>query len=204
MPNPYWNTADRCEFGVVSLPLWFLSVCCSVLLVMQSMGKQKRLFAVEVADIGVELVPKSDLTIFNNKLSRHRSRWYLALINTSFTTSLYSLFCLFMKRNLFIIILANRGTRWVFIFALGFLFGGRFVGGNQSPTTRWPDCCHPKLTAEPFNVPLSPSSLCQRAALERKKGKLLQERKNILKTFNCNPDAICTPLVKLFNNVTAP
>lgn len=52
----------------------FLSVCCSVLLVMQSMGKQKRLFAVEVADIGVELVPKSDLTIFNNKLSRHRSR----------------------------------------------------------------------------------------------------------------------------------
>jgi len=38
---------------------------------------------------------------------------------------------------------------------------------------------------------------------KKEKGKLLQERKNILKTFNCNPDAICTPLVKPLNNVTA-
>lgn len=44
---------------------------------MQSMGKHKRLFAVEVADIGAELGTKSDLTIFNNKLSKLRSRWYL-------------------------------------------------------------------------------------------------------------------------------
>lgn len=36
---------------------------------MQSMGKHTRLFAVEVVDIGTELAPKSDLTIFNNKLS---------------------------------------------------------------------------------------------------------------------------------------
>lgn len=183
-----------------SLSLIFLSVCCSVLLVMQSMGKHTSICRRSSRYRGRARSKKW----FNNKLSRHRSRWYLALINTSFTTSFYSLLCLFMKRNLFIIILANRGTRWVFIFTLGFLFGGRFVGGNQSPTTRWPDCCHPKLTAEPFNVPHSPSSLCQRAALERKKEKLLQERKNILKTFNCNPDAICTPLVKVFNNVTAP
>lgn len=74
MANPYWNIADRCGFGVVSLPLRFLSGCCSVLLVMQSMGKHKRLFAVEVADIGAELGTKSDLTIFNNKLSKLRSR----------------------------------------------------------------------------------------------------------------------------------
>lgn len=44
---------------------------------MQSMGKHKRLFAVEVADIGAELGRNSDLTIFNNKLSKLRSRWYL-------------------------------------------------------------------------------------------------------------------------------
>lgn len=31
---------------------------------------------------------------------------------------------------------------------------------------------------------------------KKRKRKLLQERKNILKTFNCNPDAICTPLVR--------
>lgn len=38
---------------------------------------------------------------------------------------------------------------------------------------------------------------------KKRKRKLLQERKNIFKTFNYNPDAICTPLVKPLNNVTA-
>lgn len=60
----------------------------------------------------------------------------MLLINTSSATSLYSLLCLFIKRNLFIIILANRGTRWGFIFVFGFLSEGRFEGDNQSPTTR--------------------------------------------------------------------
>lgn len=36
----------------------FLSVCCSVLLVMQSIGKHKRPVAVEIADIGADLVRK--------------------------------------------------------------------------------------------------------------------------------------------------
>lgn len=127
----------------------------------------------------------------------------MLLINTSFTTPLYSFFCLFIKRNLFVIILANRGTRWGFIFALSFLFEGRFVGGNQSPTTRWPDCCHLKLAAKPFNVPPPLLSGKELPGGEKEKRNFFQERKNILKTFNCNPDTICTPLVKLLNNVTA-
>lgn len=58
MPNPYSDIMDRCGFEVVSLSAWFLSVCCSVLLVMQSIGKHKRPVAVEIADIGADLVRK--------------------------------------------------------------------------------------------------------------------------------------------------
>ena len=59
MLNPYSDTADRCWLEVVRVSRFdILSVCCSVLLVMQSEGKHGRPVAVEMADIGADLVGK--------------------------------------------------------------------------------------------------------------------------------------------------
>ena len=185
----------------------FLSVGCSVLLVMQSVGKHTRPSCCGNRRYRSRLASKSDLTIFNNKLSklpRAGDTCPPLLINTSSTTSLYSPLCLFIKRNLFIIILANTSTRWGFIFAFSFLFEGRFEGAIKVQ----------QLADQIVVIPNSQRSLSMRppplvpsgkelAGEERKKKKETSSRKEKhLKTFNCNPDAICTPLVKPLNNVT--
>lgn len=104
------------------------------------------------------------------------------LINTHPSTSLYTLLSLFIIPNLFIIILANRGNRWCFIFVFNVLSEGGFQGDNQSPTTRWPDCCHPKPAARPFSV--SPPLVLSAKELPREreeKANFFKKGKNILK-----------------------
>lgn len=91
---------------------------------------------------------------------------------------LHALLCLFIKPNLFII-LANRSTRWGFIFVFSFLFEGRFEKANPSPTTRWPDCYQGRLWMRaPLLTLLLPKSCRER---ERQRETSSRKRKHLKK-----------------------
>ncbi len=94
-----------------------------------------------------------------------------------------------MKRNLFLSILANRSTRWGFISIPAFVWRAS-EEGNQGL----------KLADQLFAIHLSQTG---RKAISffslvqtRKRLHNCEDKNNNLKTFNYNPDAICTPLVK--------
>ena len=119
------------------------------------------------------------------------------MINTSVTTSLYSLLQLFIKRNLFIIILANRSTRWGFIFIHSLCLKDIWRGQSKtknSLTRLLPSICS-KLASKPLNSsPLF--SHGKGTAYKDEKGNFTQKKKNNFRTFNYKPYAICTRLLK--------
>lgn len=69
-----------------------------------------------------DMEAESNLTIFNNKAGDDSNFHPAARV--------YSLLCLFMKPNLFIIILANRGTRWGFMSPRELFVWRTFWGGT--------------------------------------------------------------------------
>lgn len=144
MPDPCADNADRCEFGAVRFVVRYFYQCrvisCLLCKVWANTGKQ----LLWKSEISAKTWSEGDLTIFNNKRDLLESRWYLPSAPWLILPQLlHFAICCNSILNLFIIILANRSTRWGFIFILSFCLKEANEEASERLKTRWPAFCHP-------------------------------------------------------------